>query len=121
VPGRKPRSRTRNRALLRRQTGWRLSPAYDLVLAPVVSVERRDLALTVGTCGRTASLYNLLSQAGHFGLSAAEARAAIDPLVDVVRQWRDTFFACGVSARDVDFIAPAFLPDCVFFERQPQV
>jgi len=85
----------------------------------VVSLERRDLALTVGTYGRTASLYNLLSQAGHFGLSAAEARAEIDQLVGVVRQWRDTFFACGVSARDVDFIAPAFLPDCFFFERRP--
>lgn len=109
----------RNHALLRRQTGWRLSPAYDLVPASVVSLERRDLALTVGTYGRTASLYNLLSQAGHFGLSAAEARAEIDQLVGVVRQWRDTFFACGVSARDVDFIAPAFLPDCFFFERRP--
>jgi serine/threonine-protein kinase HipA len=109
----------RNHALLRRQTGWRLSPAYDLVPAPVMSLERRDLALTVGTYGRTASLYNLLSQAGHFGLSAPEARAEIDQLVDMVRQWRDTFFACGVSARDVDFIAPAFLPDCFFFERRP--
>src|SRR3546814_15208685 len=27
----------RNHALLRRQKGWRLSPAYDLVPAPVVS------------------------------------------------------------------------------------
>ena len=33
----------RNHALLRRQKGWRLSPAYDLVPAPVVSLERRDL------------------------------------------------------------------------------
>jgi serine/threonine-protein kinase HipA len=109
----------RNHALLCRQTGWRLSPAYDLVPAPMVSLERRDLALTVGTYGRTASLYSLPSQAGHFELSAAEAQAEIDQLVGVVRQWRDTFFACGVSARDVDFIAPAFLPDCFFFERRP--
>ena len=52
----------RNHALLRRQTGWRLSPAYDLVPAPVVSLERRDLALTVGDYGRTASIYNLLGR-----------------------------------------------------------
>lgn len=109
----------RNHALLRRQTGWRLSPAYDLVPAPVVSLERRDLALTVGNYGRTASIYNLLSQAGRFGLSAEEARAEIDRLVDVVRHWRDNFFARGVSARDIDYIAPAILPDCFFFERQP--
>lgn len=109
----------RNHAMLRRQKGWRLSPAYDLVPAPVVSLERRDLALTVGNYGRTASIYNLLSQAGRFGLPAEEARAEIDRLVDVVRHWRDIFFACGVSAKDIDYIAPAMLPDCFFFERQP--
>lgn len=109
----------RNHALLRRQKGWRLSPAYDLVPAPVVSLERRDLALTVGDYGRTASIYNLLSQAGRFGLSAEEARGQIDQLVDVVRHWRDGFFACGVSAKDIDYIAPAILPDCFFFERRP--
>jgi len=109
----------RNHALLRRQKGWRLSPAYDLVPAPVVSLERRDLALTVGDYGRTASIYNLLSQAGRFGLSAKEARGQIDLLVDVVRHWRDGFFACGVSAKDIDYIASAILPDCFFFERRP--
>lgn len=109
----------RNHALLRRQKGWRLSPAYDLVPAPVVSLERRDLALTVGDYGRTASIYNLLSQAGRFGLSAQEAREQIDRLANVVRHWRDGFFACGVSAKDIDYIAPAILPDCFFFERQP--
>jgi len=109
----------RNHAMLRKQKGWRLSPAYDLVPAPVVSLERRDLALTVGNYGRTASIYNLLSQAGRFGLPVEEARVEIDRLVDVVRHWRDTFFACGVSAKDIDYIAPAMLPDCFFFERQP--
>jgi serine/threonine-protein kinase HipA len=109
----------RNHALLRRQTGWRLSPAYDLVPAPVVSLERRDLALTVGDYGRTASIYNLLSQAGRFGLSAEEARGQIDRIVEVVQQWRDSFFACGVSAKDIDYIAAAILPDCFFFEGRP--
>jgi serine/threonine-protein kinase HipA len=109
----------RNHALLRTNKGWRLSPAYDLVPAPVVSVERRDLALTVGQYGRTASIYNLLSQSGRFGLSAHEARLQIDHLVDVVRHWRDSYFSCGVSARDIDYIAPAILPSCFFFEMPP--
>lgn len=109
----------RNHALLRRQKGWRLSPAYDLVPAPVVSLERRDLAMTVGDYGRTASIYNLLSQTGRFGLSAEEARGHIDRLVDTVRHWHDSYFACGVSAEDIDYIAPAILPDCFFFERRP--
>ena len=109
----------RNHALLRWPKGWRLSPAYDLVPTPVVSLERRDLALTVGNYGRTASLYNLLSQAGRFGLSAEDARKEIDQIVAVARQWRESFFACGVSARDLDYIAPAILPECFFFESPP--
>jgi serine/threonine-protein kinase HipA len=107
----------RNHALLRRLKGWRLSPAYDLVPTPLVSLERRDLALTVGSYGRTASLYNLLSQAGRFGLSAEDARKEIDQIVTVVRKWRESFATCGVSTRDLDYIAPAILPECYFFER----
>lgn len=107
----------RNHALLRRPKGWRLSPAYDLVPAPVVSLERRDLALTVGNHGRTASLYNLLSQTGRFGLSTEDARKEIDQIVAVARRWRESFFACGVSAQDLDHIAPAILPECFFLER----
>jgi len=85
----------------------------------VVSLDRRDLALIVGNYGRTASFYNLLSQAGRFGLSAEDARKEIDQIVAVVRQWRESFFACGVSAQDLDYIAPAILPECCFFERPP--
>jgi serine/threonine-protein kinase HipA len=109
----------RNHALLRRHKGWRLSPAYDLVPTPVISLERRDLALTVGNYGRTASIYNLISQAGRFGFSASDASAEIDRLVDVVRHWRDSFCGSGVSAKDIEAIAPAFLPDCFFFESRP--
>jgi serine/threonine-protein kinase HipA len=111
----------RNHALLRRPKGWRLAPAYDLVPAPMMSLERRDMALTVGDYGRTASIYNLLSQAGRFGLSAQEARDQIDRLVDVVQHWRDSFFACGVSAEDIDYIAPAMLPGCFFLETRPGI
>lgn len=108
----------RNHALLRRQKGWRLSPAYDLVPAPVVSLDRRDLALTVGSYGRTASIYNLLSQAPRFGLSVEDARREIDRIVAVVRQWRESFHACGVSAEDIETIAPAILPGC-FYRTEP--
>jgi serine/threonine-protein kinase HipA len=110
----------RNHALLRRQKGWRLSPAYDLVPTPVISRERRDLALTVGHYGRTASIYNLLSQAGRFGLSEEEARAEINRMIEVLRNWREIFYTCGVSAKDADTIAPALLPDCFFLEKRPE-
>jgi len=57
-----------------------------------------------------------LSQASRFGLSAEDARKEIDQIVTVARQWRESFFACGVSAQDLDHIAPAILPECFFFE-----
>ncbi len=55
--------------LLQTRGGWRLSPAYDILPVPMVSVERRDLALEIGRFGRAASLYNILSQGEAFGLS----------------------------------------------------
>lgn len=108
----------RNHALLRREKGWRLSPAYDLVPAPMVSLERRDLAMTVGSFGRTASIYNLLSNAPRFGLSRESARQEIDQIVAVIRHWRDCFRDCGVSAEDIEHVAPAILPDCFYLEEQ---
>lgn len=106
----------RNHALLRRAGGWRLAPAYDLVPAPVLSTERRDLALVVGSHGRTASIQNLLSQAGRFGLAQDDAHAIVNHVVAAVRQWYACFSACGISAKDMAYIAPAFLPECFFRE-----
>jgi len=40
----------------------------------------------------------------------------------VIAIWRDArlcFFACGVSAHDIDRVASAILPDCFFCERPP--
>ena len=108
----------RNHALLFRGKGWRLSPAYDLVPAPMVSLQRRDLALTVGAYGRTASMYNLLSQCGRFGLSEGDARVLIDDMTLVIGKWREIFATCGVSARDIDYLAIAFLPDCFYYEER---
>jgi serine/threonine-protein kinase HipA len=107
----------RNHAVRRTARGWRLTPAYDLVPMPVVSLERRDLAMTIGTYGRTASIYNLLSQCERFGLSIEEARKEIDAIVATLRTWRDHFRAYGVSAKDIEYIAPSLLPECFFFEK----
>ncbi len=109
----------RNHAVLRTGRGWRLTPAYDLVPAPLVSLERRDLAMTVGTYGRSASVYNLLSQSERFGLTAEAVRKEIESIVARVRTWREHFLACGVAEKDVDYMAQAFLPECFFFERPP--
>ena len=107
----------RNHAVRRTARGWRLAPAYDLVPAPLVSLERRDLAMTIGAHGRTASVYNVLSQCERFGLTTESAKKEIEKIIGTLQTWRDHFRACGVSAKDVEYIAPAFLPDCFFLER----
>jgi len=107
----------RNHAVRRTARGWRLTPAYDLVPAPLVSLERRDLAMTIGKYGRTASIYNLLSQYERFGLTTEAARKEIENIVATVRTWREHFRACGVSEKDADYMAQAFLPECFFFEK----
>ena len=66
---------------------------------------------------RTASIYNLLSQCQRFELTSDAAKKEIEKVVEAVRGWRDHFLACGVAAKDVEYMAQAFLPECFFFEK----
>jgi serine/threonine-protein kinase HipA len=107
----------RNHAVRRTARGWELTPAYDLVPTPTVSLDRRDLAMTVGTYGRVASIYNLLSQCRRFGLNNEAARAVVDMIVTTLRSWRGDFRTSGVSSQDIDYIASAFLPQAFFVDK----
>jgi serine/threonine-protein kinase HipA len=109
----------RNHALLQTKSGWRLSPAYDILPVPLVSLERRDLALEVGRFGRAASLYNILSQCNVFGLTEDEAQALIDGMLDVVWGWRDFFIQRGVEQRSIDMLEQALLPPSFFRDTAP--
>jgi serine/threonine-protein kinase HipA len=104
----------RNHALLHTKGGWRLSPAYDILPVPLVSLERRDLALEVGRFGRAASLYNILSQCEVFGLTTDEAQTLIDGMLNVVRGWREFFVQRGVEQRSVELLEQAMLPPSFF-------
>jgi len=64
----------RNHGFLWDGKGWHLSPAYDIVPFPQVSLER-DLAIGVGSNGRRATLHNALSEVASFGLSGNDAMA----------------------------------------------
>ena len=109
----------RNHALLHTKGGWRLSPAYDILPVPLVSLERRDLALEAGRFGRAASLYNLLSRCEVFGLAKEEARALIDRMLDVVRGWREFFIRRGVEPRSIEMLEQAMLPPSFFRDTPP--
>lgn len=57
------------------------------------------------------------SNAKRFGLTAEAARNEIENIVATVRAWQEHFHACGVSAKDIESMAQAFLPECFFFEK----
>ena len=107
----------RNHALLARGRDWRLSPAYDLTPSPVISVERRDLAMVCGPAGRLSNRKNLLGAAGRFLLDRNEAKAIFDRVSMVVRTaWHATMRRAGVTERDCELIRGAFLYDGLFSE-----
>jgi serine/threonine-protein kinase HipA len=99
----------RNHAVIAPGDAWELSPAYDLTPMPQVSLERRDLALTVGGLGRRASAQNLLSQCTRFLLAQVEASKLIDDMEARVRaRWHTVARQHGVSDADCRKIAGAF-------------
>ncbi len=108
----------RNHAVIAKQRDWRLSPAYDVIPAAQVSVERRDLALACGDYGRYANAKNLLSQSTRFLLPQPEAAELIAIMKDQVKQtWRSVARGAGVSERDCEAISGAFAYEGFDFEN----
>jgi serine/threonine-protein kinase HipA len=99
----------RNHAVIAMENEWKLSPAYDLVPAMPVSLERRDLALHCGDMGRYAHAGNLLSQSARFLLKEDEAGAVIDETERTVQdRWYEIARREGISEKDCETIRPAF-------------
>jgi serine/threonine-protein kinase HipA len=102
----------RNHALVAKERDWRLAPAYDLTPSPVISEDRRDLAMSCGDMGRFANAKNILSQHGRFLLNENEAKGIVHGMTDQVRAtWYDVLRASGVSEKDAETIRRAFVYD----------
>ncbi len=99
----------RNHGFLWDGTGWRLSPAYDIVPYPQVSLER-DLAIGVGRNGRQATLKNALSDAASFGLSQSQAVAlAVDAQKKVKANWEEVFKKSGITGPELERLRTCFI------------
>lgn len=100
----------RNHAVLARDKYWRLSPAYDLTPSPVISQDRRNLAMDCGTRGRIANKANIMSGLGRFLLSNEDAQNIFDTIMETVKnEWYATMRRAGVSEQDCQRVARAFL------------
>jgi serine/threonine-protein kinase HipA len=100
----------RNHAVIAMDADFRLAPAYDLTPFTPVSIERRDLAMSIGDAGRYAQADNLLSQCARFLLTREEASALIDSTeAQVKARWYPVARAAGVSEADCESIASAFV------------
>lgn len=99
----------RNHAVIAMNQAWKLSPAYDLMPATPISIERRDLAMACGDMGRHAHAENLLSQSARFLLAPDEARSIVDRMEQTVREsWYEIARREGVSEADCHRLAGAF-------------
>jgi len=105
----------RNHAVIAKDKSWKLSPAYDLTPSPVVSQERRDLAMECGDLGRFANAKNILTQHARFLLEKDEAEKIVNEMRDQVSKWYDSARACGVSENDAETIRGAFLYPGFFY------
>jgi serine/threonine-protein kinase HipA len=100
----------RNHAFIAFDRNWRLSPAYDLIPQPVVSQDRRDLAMECGRQGRFANAANILSEYPRFLLAREEAEKIVYRMREQVEKtWYATAVECGVSTKDAETIRGAFV------------
>lgn len=100
----------RNHGLIAPGRDFELAPAYDLTPNPLTSVERRDLALTVGRLNRYANRENLLSECERFRLDKAQAAAVVEQMKQTVaNRWHAVLRRHGVTDKDCALLARAFV------------
>ncbi len=99
----------RNHAIIAQDHQWQLSPAYDLTPSTPISLERRDLALSIGDAGRYANAENILSQCLRFLLKPDEAEALVNDMEKRVKAtWYQVARSTGVSEGHCGLISGAF-------------
>jgi serine/threonine-protein kinase HipA len=99
----------RNHGFLWDGKGWRLSPGYDILPSPQVSLER-DLAIGVGRNGRQATLRNALSDVASFGLSREEAITMARAMQQTVKNsWEDLFRSNGFTPAEIERLRTCFI------------
>ena len=83
-------------------TQWRLAPAFDVL--PSLGYQGEQ-ALGIGRYGRESTIDNLLTASSAFGLSDEQALQRIHTMQTIIRDWKDYFITCGVTAADLKLLS----------------
>lgn len=89
------------------ESGWTLSPAYDMNPVPV-DVKPRVLSTTIDLDDSTASYDLALSVAPYFELEDDVARAIGAEVAAAVAEWRTVARDLGIAAGEIERMASAF-------------
>ena len=92
---------------------YTLSPAFDVLPAGQALGFQQ---MRVGEQEADSTLTNALSMAELFGLDASKARAEVRRVARAVADWKKHFESCGVTRRDVEYLAEQI--DRPFLEEQ---
>jgi len=99
----------RNHGFLWDGKGWRLSPGYDILPFPQVSLDR-DLAIGVGRDGRRATMKNALSDSAGFGLFRSEAISMAKAIQQTMKtSWEKVFRENGLVTTDIERLRNCFI------------
>lgn len=96
--------------LWRDQTGWTLSPAYDINPVPT-DLKARVLTTNIDPVESTCSVELLEEAAGFYALPLAGARAIIKEVAAVTRTWRTVAQEVGAPSTEIHRMASAFEHD----------
>lgn len=92
----------KNFIMLHNDTGWRLSPAFDLL--PNIGFNREH-ALRIGLDTRPPSAETLLTEAKHFGIKRRQkAMEVIKETQETVLKWRKVFSNSKVPEKDAEIM-----------------
>jgi len=95
----------RNHGFILTQTGWRLSPLYDVNPVPY----GEDLALNVSEDESAISFDLAIETAQYYGLSQKEAEKIVDEISTIVRDnWERLANEYGLSRGSIEKMRPAF-------------
>lgn len=92
----------KNFIMLHDDTGWRLSPSFDLV--PNIGFNREHV-LRIGLDVRPPDTETLVAEAKHFGIKRQQqALDIIDEVHDAISKWSKIFRECNVPEEDAESI-----------------